>query len=182
MRHELVRVTTVPLPRARVFPFFADPANLERITPPELRFRITTPLPIRMREGARIDYRLRLWGVPFRWRTRITRYEPEVCFVDTQVRGPYREWVHTHRFREVEGGTEIEDRVVYALPALPLVRLVPLGDLVHPLVRRQLDRIFDFRARAIRACLLEGQVPGAEVDGARLAATGARAPRPGYYR
>ena len=139
--------TLVPGPRAEVFAFFADAENLERITPPELRFRIRTPLPFAIEEGALIDYRLGLFGVPFSWKTRITRWEPESVFVDEQLSGPYAKWVHTHRFEEAEGGTRMRDEVIYRLP------LYPAGEVAYPLVRLQLRRIFAYRGRRIKELL-----------------------------
>ena len=146
--HVLRTRTRLPLPREDVFAYFSDAANLERITPPELRFRILTPLPIPMREGTLIDYRLRLLRVPLRWKSRILRWKPPTGFVDEQVSGPYRLWEHTHSFYEEGDETIVEDVVRYGLP------FWPLGEIAHPLVRLQLGRIFRFRQSAMRGSLL----------------------------
>ena len=146
----LFRSLVLPLPRAQVFPFFSDAMNLERITPPELRFEILTPRPIQMRVGALIDYQLRLFGVPFRWRTRISQWQPPDFFSDEQLKGPYATWIHTHRFfDEPGGGTRMEDEVKYELPLMPFSRLA------LPLVRRQVEHIFNHREKVISQLLLE---------------------------
>ena len=146
-RHHFETSAILPLPRDRVFPFFADAANLEVITPPELRFHIVTPRPIAMHPGALIRYRLRLIGVPFQWLTRITEWNPPCEFVDEQLQGPYKTWIHRHRFFEVAEGTRVEDEVTYELP------LYPLGEVAAPFVRLQVQRIFSYRAAAIRTAL-----------------------------
>ena len=141
----LERTQIVPRPRSEVFPFFADAANLERLTPSSLGFTILTPQPIAMHPGTLIDYRIKLNGIPMAWRTRIEAFEPGERFIDVQLKGPYKLWRHTHTFRDVPGGTELGDRVEYALP------FGPLGKLVHRLfVRRQLKAIFDHRAQVMR--------------------------------
>ncbi len=146
--HLLKTSLHLPLDRTAVFAFFADAANLEAITPPELRFRITTPRPIAMRQDAIIDYRLSLRGIPFRWRTRIALWDPPHRFVDLQERGPYALWEHTHTFTDADdGGTLVQDQVRYRLP------FSPLGELALPLVRRDLARIFGYRELRVRQLL-----------------------------
>jgi ligand-binding SRPBCC domain-containing protein len=136
----LTREQILPGDPDAVFGFFADAFNLEAITPPWLRFRVVTPGPIRMAPGTLIEYRLRLHGVPVRWLTRIEIWEPGARFADVQVRGPYRSWHHTHSFARHPGGTLVRDTVRYELP------FGPAGRLAHAVfVRRDLDRIFDFR-------------------------------------
>ncbi len=145
---------TLPLPIDETFAFFADAGNLAKITPPGMGFVILTPLPIVMREGTMIDYRLRVGGVPITWKTRIARWNPPHEFVDEQLKGPYRIWVHTHRFLPLAEGTEIHDEVTYRLP------LWPLGDVALPLVRRQLRSIFRYREQAIRTHLMDRRKEG----------------------
>lgn len=124
-----------------VFAFFADAGNLERLTPPWLRFEILTPRPIAMRVGALIDYRLRVRGLPLRWRSEITAWEPPYRFVDEQRRGPYRLWIHEHTFETVDGGTRVRDRVEYAAPGGWIVQRLFVGP--------DLKRIFDYRTEAL---------------------------------
>jgi ligand-binding SRPBCC domain-containing protein len=144
MAHRLEREQFVPRPASEVFEFFSKAENLERITPPWLGFEIKTPLPIEMKEGALIDYRIKLLGVPMKWRTRIDVWEPGVRFVDRQLSGPYSLWRHLHEFEEVPGGTRMRDVVDYDLP------LGPLGTIAHvAFVKRQLTTIFDFRVATI---------------------------------
>jgi ligand-binding SRPBCC domain-containing protein len=142
----LEREQVLPVPPDEAFQFFADAFNLEAITPPWLRLRVVTQGQIAMRLGTLIDYRLRLHGLPVRWLTRIESWEPGRRFVDVQIRGPYRLWHHTHTFEPHEDGTRMRDVVHYALP------LGPFGRLARALVvRRDLDRIFDFRRDAVAA-------------------------------
>lgn len=143
--HLLERRQRVELPIADAFEFYADARNLEAITPPWLGFELTTPGEIEMGEGALIEYRLKLHGVPVRWRTRIEAWEPPHRFVDVQLSGPYALWHHTHRF-EADGpdAVWIGDRVRYSLP------LWPFGELAERfLVRRDVERIFAYRREAV---------------------------------
>jgi len=136
----LHRETIVSEPLDRTFAFFSDAANLERLTPPWLNFRIITPGPIAMREGTLIDYRIVLHRLPIPWRTRIDVWEPGVRFVDRQTIGPYRWWHHEHRFEEVAGGTRVIDHVEF----VPRLRWVSGW-----MVRRDVERIFAYRQETL---------------------------------
>ena len=144
MVYALQRIMSISRPIEEVFSFFADAVNLQRLTPPELSFRILTPLPIKIQVGTMIDYQLQLYGLPFSWRTLITDWNPPVGFIDEQLKGPYRFWRHRHSFRDIAGATEMTDQVEYSLP------FPPFGELARPLVRKQLERIFDFRELQIQ--------------------------------
>jgi ligand-binding SRPBCC domain-containing protein len=137
----LDREMIVPAPLADTFAFFADAANLQRITPPWLDFTILTPMPAQMRAGLDLAYRIRLYGLPVPWRSRIEVWEPGVCFVDRQIVGPYRWWRHEHRFEVVPGGTRVVDHVDYA----PRVE-----SLCSAVVQRELQRIFAYRYEVLR--------------------------------
>ena len=146
------------LPRRpdEIFDFYADAFNLERLTPPWLRFQVVTPPPITMATGAEIDYRLRLHGFPISWRSRITAWEPPFRFVDEQTRGPYRRWAHQHTFVPQDGGTCVEDRVEYGLWGGWLTDRL--------LVRRDLRTIFQFRQQRLAAEFGAGKAPPGRVD------------------
>lgn len=146
--HTLTRKLILDLPRVKVFDFFADAVNLERITPPELNFQIITVQPIDIRQGTLIDYQLKLRGLPLKWKTEISVWNPPYEFVDRALKSPYRQWIHRHTFTEIEKNkTLIEDEVRYRLP------FEPLGDLAHFLVRKELNYIFDFRQKTVAEIL-----------------------------
>ncbi len=139
--HDLACELWLPRPIEEVFPFFADAANLEILTPPWVHFQIVTARPIEMRAGARIDYRLRVHGLPLRWQSEITVWEPQSRFVDEQRRGPYRLWRHEHTFQSSDGGTLCRDHVRYAVAFdFPVHRL---------LVRPDVERIFAYRQQKL---------------------------------
>ncbi|MCY4653523.1 MAG: SRPBCC family protein [Dehalococcoidia bacterium] len=135
----------LPRPIDEVFEFFSDAYNLETLMPPILRFEVLTPAPIRMAAGTLIDYKLRLRGLPVRWQSEITVWEPPRRFVDEQRRGPYSMWVHEHTFEEKDGGTLAKDNVNYAVPG---------GALVNRLfVARDVRRIFEYRTERLLEAL-----------------------------
>ncbi len=139
--HEFQCEVWLAVPPEELFPFFADATNLQLLTPGWLSFEILTPTPIAMGEGALIDYRLRVRGIPLRWRTRINLWQPPLRFVDEQIRGPYRQWIHEHTFESRDGGTLARDHVRYAVPG---------GAIMNSLfVRRDIERIFAYRQKIL---------------------------------
>ena len=130
----------LPRPLDEVFAFFSDAANLERLTPPWLHFRILTPKPIAMRRGTLIDYSIRIHGLPISWQSEISVWDPPHQFVDIQRRGPYRRWHHTHGFAAVKGGTHVTDVVEFD---------VPFGFIAGRFVKRDVENIFAFRTEAL---------------------------------
>jgi len=152
--HTIETTTHLPINIEDVFPFFCKVENLQRITPPELDFAILTPLPIEIELGTTVDYQLRLFRIPFQWRSEITVWDPPYRFVDVQISGPYRSWEHTHLFFPEDNDTVIEDNVIYRLPYWPF------GEIIYPLVNAQLKRIFQYRQKTIKELLLESSTEG----------------------
>jgi ligand-binding SRPBCC domain-containing protein len=148
----------LPRPRNEVFEFFSNASNLEEITPSWLQFQVVTPTPIRIQQGTEIDYRLKIRGIPVRWRSRITVWDPPHRFVDEQVRGPYRIWTHEHRFSENSGGTLCEDSVNYAALG---------GALINKLfVEREVRHIFAYRCERLQL-LFKGELPRVRISRAQ---------------
>lgn len=149
--HQLDRTLIVPISIADAFDFFSNPRNLERLTPDLVHFQFLKSPPERVSPGTILEYRLRLYGVPVKWRTRIESVEPPTRFVDVQDKGPYSMWRHTHSFREVDARhTEIRDHVEFAMP------LAPLGEIAYRLfVAHSLVQIFDYREAALRQLFRE---------------------------
>ncbi|QDU38935.1 hypothetical protein Mal4_32670 [Maioricimonas rarisocia] len=143
--HELTTQLWLPVRRARVFDFFSDAFQLESITPPWLHFHVLTPAPIEMHQGRQIDYALRLRGIPIRWRSEITTWDPPHAFVDEQRRGPYRLWHHEHQFCEQAGGTLVVDKVQFSVPCDRL--------LSRMFVAPDLHRIFSYRQQRLQTLL-----------------------------
>lgn len=148
--HDVVleRTQVLPRPPDEVFAFFADARNLQAITPGWLHFRIVEA-PAGLERGSLIRYRLRLFGVPIRWKTEIVDWREPRTFTDVQIRGPYPLWIHTHRFTAVPGGTEVYDAVRYRVPGGPAAGVVGRS------VARWLDGIFDYRRERLDELLGE---------------------------
>jgi len=138
--HRFEQVQRFPRPLGEIFDFFTQVSNLESMTPPFLHFRNLTSNRVPLRPGAEIEHAMRLYGIPITWRTRIEHFAPDESFVDRQIRGPYKLWLHKHSFREIAGGTEMADQVDYELP------LGLLGELGGGLLTRRLvSHIFAYR-------------------------------------
>ena len=140
--HTLQTQIWLPRPVEAVFPFFSDAGNLQKLTPPWLDFRIVTPGRIEMKPGTIIDYRLRVHRIPIKWRSEITVWDPPYRFVDEQRKGPYRLWIHEHRFEEKDGGTLATDRIEYAVPGGELVRRL--------FVEKDVEKIFAYRTTRLK--------------------------------
>jgi ligand-binding SRPBCC domain-containing protein len=145
MRHYVLRCEMeAPVPVEQAFRVFEDPYNLARITPPWLSFRVVNLEHVSMRKGAEIDYTIKWLGVPMKWKTLISDYHPPFVFVDTQEKGPYVWWHHTHAFTPTVAGTRVTDEVRYILP------MGALGRAAHTLVvGRQLKQIFEYRRKML---------------------------------
>jgi ligand-binding SRPBCC domain-containing protein len=140
----LEREQWLPRPLDEIFQFFSRPENLQALTPPWVDFRIVEAPP-ELAAGSLIRYRLRWHGMPIRWTTEITGWNPPHGFVDRELSGPYALWNHEHFFVAQNGGTTMRDRVSYALP------FGPIGRLAHRIVvQRDVERLFDFRAESMR--------------------------------
>ena len=148
----------LPQARDQIFKFFADPGNLQRLTPHWLHFEILTPPEIAMREGSLVDYRLRLRGIPLRWQSEIQVWQPPHRFIDRQTRGPYSLWVHEHTFTEKDNGTLVGDKVEYAVPSGRLVQKF--------FVAPDLERIFQHRHRVLEEIFQSlGRTAGQSIRG-----------------
>ena len=152
--HILNYSLTVPSPRPVVFAFFTDIANMARITPPELDFAILPPVPVELGEGTVIKYRLKLYGISFETKIQVTAWSPFDFFIDEQLEGPYRQWIHRHTFRDgPDGSTTVEDEIRFRLPTFPL------GEAAYPMAKQQMDRIFSYGQQTIKSILATPQVP-----------------------
>lgn len=134
----------VPYPVEDIFGFFEKAENLEQLTPENLKFKILTPSPVKMNVGRLIDYTIKIFGINFHWRTMITDYYKNKKFIDEQLKGPYAFWHHTHSFKSVNDGTQINDKILYSLP------FGVFGRIVHALVvKSELSKIFDYRQKVM---------------------------------
>ncbi len=151
-RDEFVRYQYVKIPVERLFPFFATPENLQKLTPDFLNFKILNSSDKSIKKGTEINYQITLKGFPMKWKTLITQWQENKQFADLQKSGPYRFWHHTHLFHPYKDGTIIEDRIVYRVP------LGPLGELVKPMVLKDIGKIFSYRKDVLEKMIEKGSI------------------------
>jgi ligand-binding SRPBCC domain-containing protein len=142
--HILVKETVINRPLKEVFDFFSKAENLNKITPPDMQFQILTPLPINIQKGTLIDYKIKVNGIPFKWKTLISTWEPPFRFVDEQLNGPYNTWNHEHTFEERDGKTYMKDVVKFKSP----------GWILEPLINalfieKKVKGIFEYREKML---------------------------------
>jgi ligand-binding SRPBCC domain-containing protein len=137
----------LPIPLAETWDFFTSPLNLAKITPPQMRFKVTSPYPddAKVYAGMIITYKVSpLFGIKLNWMTEITHVQEQEYFVDEQRFGPYALWHHQHHFKEIKGGVLMTDILNYAIPYGVLGRL---GNKL--LVGNEIKKIFTYREKAI---------------------------------
>lgn len=136
----LTRSIYLNSPIEKVFDFFSKAENLNVLTPPSLHFKILTPTPFEMKAGTLIDYRIKMFGIPFKWRTKITHWQPTEQFIDSQIKGPYVKWIHSHTF-EIQGdGILMHDTVEYACPGWIFEPII-----FNLVIKNALEDIFSYR-------------------------------------
>jgi ligand-binding SRPBCC domain-containing protein len=143
--HNLHREQFLPISIEAAWNFFSAPENLDKLTPPEVKFETLSAQDKPLHHGMKIKYKLRpLMNIPVMWETLILGVDVPYKFIDKQLKGPYALWEHTHTFAAVNGGVKITDDVIYALP------FGFLGSLMHAIVvKKKLSQIFDFRRAAL---------------------------------
>lgn len=137
----LERQQKVGCTREQAWDFLQNPANLDRITPPDLKFHIVTDVPAVMYNGLIIEYRITIPLIgTHTWITEIKHIREGCSFVDEQRLGPYRFWYHYHEIRQDADGVLLIDRVHYRPP------MGILGRALHRFyIRGTLERIFEYR-------------------------------------
>ena len=143
--HLFESTTLIKRPIEEVFDFFGKAENLNELTPPFLHFKILSALPLKMQKGTRIDYSIRLNGIPFRWKTLISEWNPMQSFVDEQIKGPYKVWKHTHKFEKEGEFTRMTDSVFYQCPGGFLESWVN-----RFFVRKKMEQIFSYRKEKLQ--------------------------------
>lgn len=140
-----IRESKINRPLEEVFAFFSKAENLNLLTPEKLHFKILTPLPIKMGKNTLIDYKIKLGGITFKWKTEITEWEPPLRFVDVQLKGPYKVWIHEHSFKANGSSTIMTDKVDY------LSKGWFMEPFIHKLfVKKKLEEILDYRENKLK--------------------------------